>query len=143
MSPIPSVKCANPHEWNSGAAIIVVSRACSGIFDSSEAAGSSESGWLRDAPFGVPVVPDVRITTRPGSAGGTTSASSPCSMSSSSVGSDRSVSGSCQAMNRLRRTAASLTRSVNSSSKTIARGPSRLTTSVICGAANAVLRYRA
>ena len=63
------MKCAKPHEWNSGAATIVVSRACSGIFDSSAAAGSSESGWLRDAPFGVPVVPEVRITTRPGLGG--------------------------------------------------------------------------
>ncbi len=65
-----SVKCAKPHEWNIGAAIIVVSRACSGIFENSAAAGSSESGWLRAAPLGVPVVPEVRITTRPFSAGG-------------------------------------------------------------------------
>ena len=66
----PSVKCAKPQEWNIGAAIIVVSRARSGIFENSAAAGSSESGCLRAAPFGVPVVPEVRITTRPGSAGG-------------------------------------------------------------------------
>ena len=46
------MKCANPQEWNIGAAIIVVSRALSGIFENSAAAGSSESGCLRAAPFG-------------------------------------------------------------------------------------------
>ena len=74
---MPSVKCAKPHEWNIGAAIIVRSRARSGIFENSAAAGSSDSGCLRCAPFGVPVVPLVRMTTRPFSAGGTTSAGSP------------------------------------------------------------------
>ena len=49
-----SVKCAKPQEWNIGAAITVVSRARSGIFENSAAAGSSESGCLRGAPFGVP-----------------------------------------------------------------------------------------
>ena len=32
---------------------------------SSDTAGSSDCGFPRDAPFGVPVVPEVRITTRP------------------------------------------------------------------------------
>ena len=67
-SAMPSVKCTKPQEWNRGAAIIVVSRALSGILDSSAAAGSSVSGWAREAPFGVPVVPEVRIVVRPGSA---------------------------------------------------------------------------
>ena len=67
---MPSVKCAKPQAWNSGAAIIVFSRAFSGIRDSSAATGSSDFGWLREAPFGVPVVPEVRITALPGSAGG-------------------------------------------------------------------------
>src|ERR1035437_181047 len=65
----PSVKVAKTHEWNIGAAIIVVCRARSGIFENSAAAGSIESGCLRAAPLGVPVVPEVRITTRPFSAG--------------------------------------------------------------------------
>ena len=43
-----------PQEWNSGAAIIVVSPARSGIFESSAASGPSPSGWPRWAPFGVP-----------------------------------------------------------------------------------------
>ena len=46
---MPSVKCANPQAWNSGAAIIVFSRALSGIRDSSAATGSSDFGWLREA----------------------------------------------------------------------------------------------
>ena len=46
-SAMPSVKCAKPQEWNSGAAMIVRSRARSGIIDSSAAAGSSDSGCLR------------------------------------------------------------------------------------------------
>ena len=63
------MKCAKPHEWKSGAAIIVRSPALSGIRDRSEIAGLRPSGVLREAPFGVPVVPDVRITTRPGLGG--------------------------------------------------------------------------
>ena len=47
---MPSVKCAKPQEWNIGAAIIVVSRARSGIFENSAAAGSSDSGCLRGRP---------------------------------------------------------------------------------------------
>ena len=91
---MPSVKCAKPQEWNSGAAIIVFSRAFSGIRDSSAAAGSSDLGWLREAPFGVPVVPEVRITALPGSDGGITPAGSPRSIRLSSVGSLVSASGS-------------------------------------------------
>ena len=68
--PIASVKCAKPHEWNIGAAIIVRSRARSGIRSSSAATGSSDCGCLRLAPFGVPVVPDVRISALPCSGGG-------------------------------------------------------------------------
>ena len=45
-SPIPRMRCARPQEWNSGAAISVRSRARSGIFASSPAIGSSDSGWL-------------------------------------------------------------------------------------------------
>ena len=69
------MKWPNPQEWNIGAAITVVSRARSGILEKRDAAGSIESGCLRAAPFGVPVVPEVRITTRPFSRGGSSSAS--------------------------------------------------------------------
>ena len=51
---MPSVKCTKPHEWNIGAAIIVFSRAFSGIMASSAAAGSSDLGCEREAPLGVP-----------------------------------------------------------------------------------------
>ena len=67
---MPSVKCTKPHEWNIGAAIIVFSRAFSGIMASSAAAGSSDLGCERDAPFGVPVVPEVRMIALPRSLGG-------------------------------------------------------------------------
>ena len=97
-SPIASVKCAKPQAWNSGAAIIARPRERSGIRSSSAATGSSDCGCLRLAPFGVPVVPDVRITALPCSGGGVRSDVSPPSISSSSVLSERSASGSCQAM---------------------------------------------
>jgi hypothetical protein len=96
---IPSVKCTKPHEWNIGAAIIVFSRALSGIIASSAAAGSSERGCERDAPFGVPVVPDVRMIALPRWGGGETSLVSPRSIRSDSGGSlGVPSSGSCQAM---------------------------------------------
>ena len=107
------MKCAKPHEWNRGAAIIVRSPACSGMRERSAIAGLRPSGCLRAAPFGVPVVPDVRITTRPGSAGGTGASVSPDSISSSSVGSG-GESSSTHAMKRLRRLPASSSSSVNS-----------------------------
>ena len=73
----PELKWAKPHEWNIGAAIMVVWRACSGIFESSAAGAPSSLGLPRSAPFGVPVVPDVSITTRTFSAGGSSSEGSP------------------------------------------------------------------
>jgi hypothetical protein len=115
----PSVKCANPHEWNIGAATIVASRAFNGIFENSAAAGSSESGCLRAAPLGVPVVPEVRITTRPFSAGGVRGASDSSAISASirrSEASSGCLPGSCQATKRLRPAPPSAIRSLNSSS---------------------------
>ncbi len=121
---MPSVKCTKPHEWNIGAAIIVGSPARSGIFENSAAAGSSDSGCLRWAPLGEPVVPLVRMTTRPLLSGGTTSLGSPASIRSSSSGSlgaspprppaSPAVPG--QAMKRLRRWPASCVSSSNSAS---------------------------
>ncbi len=106
-----------------GAAIIVVSRARRGIFENSAATGSKESGCLRAAPLGAPVVPEVRITTRPFSAGGLGSVLSPRAISSSSSGSDGGAPcsapcarGSLQAMKRMRDAAPSRTSSANSSS---------------------------
>ena len=137
--PIASVKCAKPQEWNIGAAIIVRSRARSGIRSSSAATGSSDCGCLRLAPFGVPVVPEVRISALPCSGGGDRSDVSPRAISSSSVRSPpRSLSGSCHAMKRLRPRVASSRTSANSSSKMIATGSSRSATSASCGPENAV-----
>ena len=109
------MKCAKPHEWNSGAAMWVVCSACSGIFERKETAGSSDSALPREAPLGVPVVPEVRITARPSRSEGTGSAGSPSAISSSSVGSSVS-SESVQATKRLRRLPASSISSANSSS---------------------------
>ena len=137
--PIASVKCAKPQEWNIGAAIIVRSRDFSGICSSSAATGSSDWGCLRLAPFGVPVVPEVRMSALPWSGGGARSDVSPRATSSSSVRSPpRSVSGSCHAMKRLRSRAASSSTPANSSSKMIAAGSSRWATSASCGPENAV-----
>ena len=95
---IPSAHCAKPHAWNSGAAIIVFSRARSGITDSSEAIGSIVLGIEREAPFGVPVVPEVRMIARPCADGGVIGAVSPRSIRSSRRGSlVLPSSGSCQA----------------------------------------------
>ena len=64
------MKCAKPQEWNSGAAIIVFSRALSGITDEQRRDRVEFFGCEREAPFGVPVVPEVRIVARPGASGG-------------------------------------------------------------------------
>jgi hypothetical protein len=112
---IPSVKCAKPQEWNIGAAMCVLSRARSGILARSAAAGSSDSGCLREAPFGVPVVPEVRMMTRPFSAGGRSSDVSPSAMSVSSVGSPAAFV-SLQATMPFRPSRAPAQRPANSSS---------------------------
>ena len=111
----PAVGLGWAEPRNSGATMIVFSRAFSGIFESSETIGPMDSGCFREAPFGVPVVPLVRMIARPGSDGGTGSAGSPRSISWSRVASSVS-SESCHATNRFRRVAASLSSSVNSSS---------------------------
>ena len=88
----------------------VLSRAVAGCGRAARATGSSDSGCLRLAPFGEPVVPDVRITMRPFSAGGTTSEASPPAMrSSSSWSACLASSPSVQATKRLRRRPASAT----------------------------------
>src|ERR671911_1437602 len=58
---MPRLQCAKPHEWNRGAAIIVVSRALSGMRSSSAAIGSIDLGWERLAPLWGPLVPEGRI----------------------------------------------------------------------------------
>ena len=80
-------KWKKPQEWKSGAAIIIVSRLRKGILSISAAIASRPSGLERWAPFGVPVVPEVRITKRGLSGGGFRSDSSPAAISCSSVGS--------------------------------------------------------
>ena len=85
---------------------ITVQRLFSGILDRYATTGSIDCGPPREAPFGVPVVPEVRITARPSRSGGTTALGSPSDISSSSVGSGQ-VGESCQATKRLRRWPAS------------------------------------
>ena len=63
-------KWKKPQEWKSGAAIIIVWRLRKGILSISAAIASRPSGLERWAPFGVPVVPEVRITKRGLSGGG-------------------------------------------------------------------------
>ena len=61
----PTPRCASPQAWNSGAAITTVSRARIGTTSSSGVSESTPLALPRVAPFGRPVVPDVRITWRP------------------------------------------------------------------------------
>src|SRR4051812_9454099 len=63
-------KWKKPQEWKSGAAIIIVIRLRKGILSINAAIGISPSGLERWAPFGVPVVPEVRITNLGFSGGG-------------------------------------------------------------------------
>ncbi len=84
---IASPKCAKPHWWNSGGAISTFSRPRSGI-EERIATAAPMPGEPREAPFGVPVVPEVRIVWRPSRSGGSGVIGSPPSISSSSVGSD-------------------------------------------------------
>ena len=109
-------KCAIPHEWNRGAAITVVPRARSGIASRIAAAGASDPGWLRCAPFGVPVVPLVRITVRPGSSGASRPALELPPIRSSSVGTPSAPPSSEYEMKLVRPSAAPATSSANSSS---------------------------
>ena len=108
-------KCAKPHWWNSGGATSTFSRPRSGI-DDRIATAAPIPGEPREAPFGVPVVPEVRIVWRPSRSGGTGVAGSPPSISSSSVGSETSSSSSRQATKPLRRYSASSSSSANSAS---------------------------
>ena len=57
---------ASPQAWNSGAATTTVSRARTGIVDRIDPNESAPPADDRAAPLGRPVVPDVRMTVRPG-----------------------------------------------------------------------------
>ena len=70
-----SIMCAKPHVWNSGAAMCTVQPWRSGIRESREMAASMPAS-LRGAPFGVPVVPEVRMMIRVWCSGGSTGESS-------------------------------------------------------------------
>ena len=110
----PMLNWRKPQAWKSGAAKKVGSRECSGIRERIATIGSIGSGWPREAPFGVPVLPEVSSVIRPGPSGAGTSESSPfwirCSIESSPG------SPSCHATQRRRSPAASPISSANSSS---------------------------
>ena len=75
--------CAKPQVWNSGAAMCTRHPYFSGIRESSEIAASMPAS-LRGAPFGVPVVPEVRMMIRlwpPGTDNGLSSRSASISES--------------------------------------------------------------
>ena len=81
--------CAKPQVWNSGAAMCTRQPYLSGIRESSEIAASMPAS-LRGAPFGVPVVPEVRMMIRlwpPGTGSGLSSRSA--SISESRVSTSR------------------------------------------------------
>ena len=60
---------AKPSAWNIGAAMYAGSPARNGTIESTAPSGASELGCSRGAPFGVPVVPLVSITTEALSSG--------------------------------------------------------------------------
>ena len=142
-SSCPNDRCAKPQAWNIGEATTVVSRARSGIADSSDTSGSSAvmlAGMSRAAPLGLPVVPLVSSTCRPARPGGGGSVSSPAARSSSDGGASGRRSPSRQACTRGRAGAASATTSSNSSSATTRETFSSRSTSASCGAPKPVLR---
>ena len=55
------VACRKPSAWNIGAGSEVTSPALNGTCDRMPPIGASDGGVLRFAPFGVPVVPLVRM----------------------------------------------------------------------------------
>ena len=112
---IASPKCAKPHWWNSGGATSTFSRPRSGIAERI-ATAAPIPGEPREAPLGVPVVPEVRIVWRPSWSGGSGVTGSPPSISSSSVGSAISSPSSRQATKPLRRYSAFESSSANSAS---------------------------
>ena len=135
-SSIDSARCAKPQVWNSGAATWVRQPYFSGIRESSETAASIPAS-LRGAPFGVPVVPDVRITMRPCRPAGSTSESGWEAIRPSRVW--PSASPSVHASTDVP-TSAFSSIAVNSSSWITTVGLSRSSTSTSCGPAKAVLR---
>ena len=58
---IPMVACRRPSAWNIGAGSEVTSLALNGTCDEIPPIGANVGGVLRFAPFGVPVVPLVRM----------------------------------------------------------------------------------
>src|SRR6202012_4856446 len=58
---IPMVACRKPSAWNIGAGSEVTSLALNGTCDKIPPIGANVGGVLRLAPFGVPVVPLVRM----------------------------------------------------------------------------------
>ena len=111
----------------------------------SAAAGSSDSGWRRWAPFGAAGRAaredhDAALAARRHRG----RRRRRCAIRSSSRGSSDGSSASCQAMKRLRPLAGVVRRGPRTRRRRRSRsGFSRSATSVICGPANAVLRYSA
>ena len=128
--PSPTPRWTRPHAWNSGAAMTTVSRARIGTTSSSGVNESTPLALPRAAPFGRPVVPDVRITWRPtwrDGVSGTIDGSRPSARSSLPPIATAAP--------------ASATISANTSSWRIVSTPSWATTSASWGPANPVLRY--
>ncbi len=138
-SSMASARCAKPQVWKSGAAMCVRQPARSGIRESRETAAPMP-GSLRGAPFGVPVVPEVRITMRACRTGGWRSPSSYADTSRSSVSGPLGPGSASVHPSTRRSTRAPPSTAPNSSSWITMLGASRSSTSRSCGPANAVLR---
>ena len=122
----------SPCAWNSGAGTMQTEPALIGTRFRNHASGSRFSARRTCAPFGAPVVPDVRITVRPSSGGGSSGAGSP-RRSSARVGSCEAVSPGVATMRAIEPGSAAVTTSANSPSWTSTVGCSRSSTAASSG----------
>ena len=127
--PSPTPMCTRPQAWNSGAAMTTVPRARIGTTSSSGVNEPRLPALPRAAPFGRPVVPDVRITWRP-----------MCRVGGNGTGERRSASVASSLPDTVVDAPQPSTIGVNASSWRIVSMPSWATTSASCGAANPVFR---
>ncbi len=135
----PSVNCDRPVPWKMGAAMTMVSSRGSGTRSRNWADCSGET-LSRGAPFGVPVVPLVRMTVPPGRAGAGRSPAGCAAIRPSIVTAPDGTGSDSSTQVRMRGiapgTAASSGR--NSLSSSSAPTCSLATTSASCGPANPV-----
>ena len=132
-SPVAIIVWPSPCAWNSGAGSRQTDPASIGTRLRNQASGSRFSARRTCAPFGAPVVPEVRITVLPSSAGAPSGEGSPV-RSCARVGKPASVVPGRATIRTTEPDPASVTTSVNSPSWTSTFGCSRCSTALSSGA---------